>query len=57
MGKLQIKCPPIIVTKLNPPKPVVIDNSKDMTLAELKILDFKDFPQIKLKGKYKKQEH
>jgi hypothetical protein len=25
-------------------------------LADLKLLDFKDFPKIKLKGKYKKLE-
>ena len=56
MGKQQIKCLPIIVTKLNPPQPVAIDNNEDKSLADLKILDFKDFPKIKLKGKYKKQD-
>ena len=56
IGKQSIKYPPIIVTKLNPPQTILLDRSpsNESTTAQVKILDFKDFPKIKLKGKYKK---
>ena len=56
IGKQSIKYPPIIVTKLNPPQTILLDHSpsNESTSAQVKILDFKDFPKIKLKGKYKK---
>jgi hypothetical protein len=64
MGKQQIKCPPIIVTKLNPPQAIVIENSPKKNSAgtedplgeleaELKVLEFRDFPKVQLKGNYK----
>jgi hypothetical protein len=56
IGKQSIKYPPIIVTKLNPPQTIILDRSpsNESSSANIKILDFKDYPKIKLKGKYKK---
>jgi hypothetical protein len=58
IGKQSIKYPPIIVTKLNPPQTIILDHSasNESSTDQIKILDFKDFPKIKLKGKYKKKE-
>ena len=57
IGKQSIKYPPILVTKLNPPQTILLERSasNESSTGQLKILDFKDFPKIKLKGKYKKQ--
>lgn len=57
IGKQQIKYPPIIVTKINPPQSIILDrsDSHESSTVQLKIMDFKDFPKIKLKGKYKKR--
>ena len=57
IGKQQIKCPPIIVTKLNPPQPIVIEKSPKKGTAgtedplgeleaELKVLEFREFPKV-----------
>lgn len=57
MGNKSIKYPPIIVTKLNPPQSIILDRSisNDSSTENIKILDLKDFPKIKLNRKYKKQ--
>ena len=56
MGNKSIKYPPIIVTKLNPPQSIILDRSisNDSSTENIKILDVKDFPKIKLNRKYKK---
>ncbi len=58
IGKQSIKYPAIIVTKINPPQSIILDksDSQDSSTCNLKILDYKDFPKIKLKGKYKKRQ-